>query len=129
MKESLTAFNANPYMYVFSGIAIGAVLLYVAFYLINNVGIEVHRAIATVMDKQYTESGTTYTTKIIDGRSVVQSYETPETYALTLKVDKERAVALVSKNLYESLNVNDQVNVKVQRTRITGKLKVVKVTR
>ena len=52
MKESLTAFNTNPYMYVFSAIAIGAVFLYVAFYLVNNVGIEAHRVIATVLDKK-----------------------------------------------------------------------------
>jgi hypothetical protein len=82
-----------------------------------------------VTDKQFTESGRSYYTTIAGGRTWVQSQETPETYAVILTVGNERTAGVVSKELYESVQPNDTVQVKIRRTRITGRLQVVEVTR
>lgn len=125
----MTPYSQNPFIYLFSGIVILAVLLYLTFTAINKMGLKVESAIATVTDMQYTAGGKTYYTNIVNGRPYVQSQVTPETYALTLNIDEEKTVGLVSKQLFESLNTNDQVYVKVRRTRITKRLEVVEVTR
>ena len=125
----MTPFSANPFIYVFSGIAIAAAVLYFLYASIDRMGLETRSAVATVTGKQYTEGGNTYRTTIAAGRTWVQSEDTPELYALTLKVDREPTVGLVSKQMFESLSTNDEVQVKVRRTRISGRLEVIEVTK
>ena|SRR5437016_2980894 len=125
----MTPYSANPFIYIFSVAAIGAVLLYYVYGAIDQAGLEVSPAVATVTDKQFTKSGRSYYTTIAGGRTWVQSKETPETYAVVLTVGNERTAGVVSKELYESLQPNDSVQVKIRRTRITGRLEVVEVTR
>jgi len=125
----MTPYSANPFIYIFSVAAIGAVLLYYVYGAIDQTGLEVSTAVATVTDKQFTKSGRSYYTTIAGGRTWVQSKETPETYAVVLTVGNERTAGVVSKELYESLQPNDTVQVKIRRTRITGRLEVVEVTR
>jgi len=125
----MTPYSANPFAYIFSVVAIVAVFLYFAYSAIDRTGLEVATGSATVRGKQFTESGKSYYTTISGGRAWVQSQETPETYALILDVGDERTAGVVSKQLYESLKVNDKVQVKSQRTRITGRLEVIEVTK
>ena len=66
---------------------------------------------------------------ITDGRSLVQSEETPETYTVVLRVGDELVWGLVSKQLYESLRTDETLQVKIRRTRVTHKLEVVEVKR
>jgi hypothetical protein len=128
MKErpkTMTPFSANPYVYVFAAIVIGAVLVYYGFGLIDRMGVEVRSSAATVTGKQYTAGGKTYVTNVAGGRTWTQAQETPETYAVTLNVGGEPTVGLVSKQMFESLNAGDKVNVKFRRTRITKRLEVI----
>jgi hypothetical protein len=125
----MTPFTANPFMYVFSGIALAAVFLYFGYAAIDRWGLETRSAVATITAKQNNPSGSSFYTNIVGGRAWTQSQETPETHALTLKVDDEITVGLVSKPMFDTLQLNDKVNVIVRRTRITRRLEVVEVAR
>jgi hypothetical protein len=125
----MTPFSANPFVYVFSAVVIGAAVVYFGFGAVDRMGLEVRTVPATVTGKQFTAGGQTYYTNVAGGRAWVQSQETPETYAVTLNVGEENTVGLVSKEMFEALNAKDTVQVKIRRTRITGRLEVVEVTR
>lgn len=129
VHQTVTPYSANPFIYIFSVVVIGAVLLYYVYGAIDRTGLEVSAAVGTVVDKKYTKSGRSYYTTIAGGQSWIQSRETPETYAVVLNVGNERTAGVVSKGLYESLQANDMVQVKIRRTRITGRLEAVEVTR
>ena len=125
----MTPFSANPFVFISSAVVIGAALVYMTFAAVDRVGLEVRSGVAVVTGKQYIGKGKAYYPNIVARRMWVQSQETAETYAVTLKVGDEPTVGLVSKELFESLNTNDTVNIKARRTRITGRLEVVEVTR
>ena len=125
----MAPFSANPFVYIFSAIVIGAVLLYYGFGALDRMGLEVRTSVATVTGKQYTAGGKTYITNIAGGRAWTQAQETPETYAVALNVGGEPTVGLVSKQMFESLNAGDKVTAKVCRTRITKRLEVIEVSR
>jgi hypothetical protein len=125
----MTPYSANPFAYVFSVVAICAVVGYFMYAVVDRMGLEVSTAVATVTGKQFTPSGKSYYTTIVQGRSWVQSQETPETYAVMLSVNGERTVGLASKQQYEELQVDDSVQVKLRRTRITKRLEVIEITR
>jgi hypothetical protein len=124
----MTPYSANPFVYIFSAIAIGGMFLYFIYAGIDRVGIEVHTASATVTGKQFTKSGKSYYTTIAGDQAWVQSQRTPETYVVLLNVEGERTVAVVSKQQYDSLQADDIVQVRTRRTRITQRLEVVEVT-
>jgi len=125
----MTPYSANPFIYIFCVVAVGAVLLYYAYGAIDRTGLEITTSVATVTKKQYNKSGRSYYTTISGGQAWVQSKETPETYVVVLDVGNERTAGIVSKDLYDTLQVNDTVQVKLRRTRITGRLEAVEVTR
>ncbi len=125
----MTPYSANPFAYIFSVAAIGAVLLYYAYGAIDRMGLAVSTTDAIVTGKQFTPRGKSYYTTIAGGREWVQSKETPETYAVVLNVGNEQTAAVVSKQLYESLQADDTVQVQVRRTRITKRLEAVEVRR
>jgi hypothetical protein len=125
----MTAFSANPLIYVFSALAIGGALAYFAYGAIDRVGLATYAAEGTVSGKQYNPPGTSHYTNIVAGRAWTQSQETPETYVLTLSVDGETALALVSKEAFEAARVNDRLRLLLRRTRISGRLEVVEVSR
>jgi hypothetical protein len=124
----MTPRSANPFGFIFSVVAIGAVIIYFGYGAVDRMGLQMSTAEATVTGKQFTESGKSYYTTISGGRAWVQSQETPETYAVVLSVNGEPTAAVVSKQLYDALKVNDKVQLSVRRTRITGRLEVVEVT-
>jgi hypothetical protein len=125
----MTPYSANPFGFIFSVVAIIAVVLYFAYGAIDRTGLEVRATEAIVTGKQFTPSGKSYYTTIAGGRAWVQSQETPETYAVLLNVGNEQTAGVVSKDLYESLHASDAVQVKFRRTRITKRLEVVEVTK
>jgi hypothetical protein len=125
----MTPFSANPFVYVFSVVAIVAVVAYFAYGAIDRLGLGVRSADAVVTGKQYNPPGRSYYTNVVAGRVWTQSQETSETYVVTLRVDGEDTVGFVSKQLFESLNAGDPVNVKVRRTRITRRLEAAEVSR
>jgi hypothetical protein len=125
----MTPYNANPFIYVFSIVAIGAVLLYYVYGAIDGTGLDVSPAVGTVVRKQFTPSGRSYYTTIAGDRTWIQSRVTPETYAVVLTVGNELTAGVVTRELYEVLQPNDTVQVKIRRTRITKRLEAVEVTR
>lgn len=127
--KPMTPFSANPFVFIFSAVAIVAVILYFAYGAIDRLGLGARATTAVVTGKQYNPPGRSYYTNIVAGRAWTQSQETSETYVVMLRVGGEDTVGLVSKPLFESLNAGDRVNVKVQRTRITRRLEAVEVTR
>ena len=125
----MTPYKANPFIYIFSVIAIGVVLAYYIYGAIDRAGLNVSARPGIVEDKQFTASGKSYYTTVSGGRTWIQSQETPETYAVVVRVDGERTAGAVSKQVYESLNINDNVQVKIRRTRFTNRLEVVEISR
>jgi hypothetical protein len=125
----MTPYKANPFIYVFSVAAIAGVLLYYVYGAVDRAGLEVSSATATVAEKQFTESGKSYYTTVAGGQAFVQSQETPETYAVVLSFGDERTAGVVPQQLYASLKVDDSVQVKYRRTRISNKLEVLEITR
>lgn len=125
----MTPYSANPFVFVFSAFAVGTVLLYIVYSAIDRMGLYVRSTVAVVTGKRFTTGGKTYYTNVVAGRPWVQSQTTPETYAVELRVAEEDAVGVVSKQMFEALNVNDTVHVKVRRTRLTRRLEVLDVAR
>ncbi|HYR91351.1 MAG TPA: hypothetical protein VE422_45260 [Terriglobia bacterium] len=123
----MAPYSVNPLVYIFPAIVVTALLLYFVYGAIDRMGLETRTSLATVTGKQFNQAGTTYHTTVAGGRTWVQSDKTPESYVVMLNVGDERSVGLVSKELYQSLQANDTVQVKIRRTRITGRLEVVDV--
>ena len=73
----MTAFSANPFIYVFSAIAVAVAVLYFSYLAIDRIGLETRSTVATVTDKQFNASGTTYNSTVAGGRTWVQSHDTP----------------------------------------------------
>lgn len=124
-----TQSHANPFGFIFSVAIVAAVGLYYLYGAVDHMGLEERAAAATVLGKQFTESGKSYYTTIAGGRAWVQSQQTPETYAVVLDVGGERTAGVTSKAIYESLQPSDRVQVKMRRTRVTGRLEVVEITK
>jgi hypothetical protein len=115
-------FRVNPFMFIFSVIAVLGVISYVLYSAFDRFGGEVSTTVATVTGKQYTPGYTK-----LNNMDQIQTY--PDIYALSLNVDGEATVGLVTKEKFESLNANDTVHVKIRRTRLTQKLQVIDVAR
>jgi hypothetical protein len=125
----MTPYKANPFGFIFSIAAVAAVGLYYLYGAVDHLGVEERSTPATVVGKQFTESGKSYYTTIAGGRAWVQSQQTPETYAVVLDVGAERTAGVASKAIYDSLQPGDRVQARTRRTRITGRLEVVEIAR
>lgn len=125
----MTPQSANPFVYIFSLVAIAAVLIYYGYGALDHAGLRERNAVATVTGKQFAESGRSYYTTVAGGRTWVQSQVTPETHVVLLSVGNEQTAGVVSKELYESLQAGESVQVRLRRTRMTRRLEVVDVTR
>ena len=107
---------------------VAGVVLYFAYFILNTMGLPNCTGVAKVLDKAYYPPGTAYQTLNINGRIFVRPYDTAEAYAVKLQLDNQEAGAFVEKNLYDSLNLNTDVQVTYQRCRITKALRVVQVS-
>jgi len=126
----MTPFAANPFIFIFSAVLLVFVLGYYAWGALDHLGLAEQQASATVVDKHYNAPGETYRTTIAGGRAWTQVDPTPDTHVLALDVaGQERTVAIVGKDMYESLEPGDRVTVRMHRTRLTRRLEVIEVTR
>ena len=110
----------NPIIYV-----IPIIVFFIVYYLycaLNRSGLDSTSAVANVTEKKYVPEETKMNN--MDQYRIV-----PEYYRVKLDIGGELAKAFVTKELYQSLNVNDVVHVIIQRTRISRKLLVVEITR
>ena len=122
----MKGFFANP-IYVVPAVLLLGFGSYYLYGAIDRVGLEAQSVEAVVTSKEYTPGGTTYRTVIAANRAWTQAIETGDWYAIQLRVGTELTVGLVSKEAFERLNENDRVQVKVRRTRLSGKLEVIEV--
>jgi hypothetical protein len=127
--DTVRPYSANPFVFLFSIAAIVAVSLYFAYGAVDRMGLEVRSIDATVVDKQYNPSRQTYNTTIAAGRVWTQAYETSGSYVVTLRIDGEQTVGLVSKQLFDSLKTGDRLQAKIRRTRFSRRLETLDVTR
>jgi hypothetical protein len=123
----MSAFGANPFVYIFSAVVILAAVAYYAFGAIDRAGLQTQSAVATVVQKQYNPPGTTYTTERTGGRTYTRPLQTAETFAVVLKFGNEQTVGLVSRELFQALADGDTVRVQLRRTRVTHRLEAVEV--
>lgn len=123
----MTAFRANPSAFIFAVVVLCAVLGYYTYHALDRMGGEISDAMATVTAKHYTPPGKTYNTNVVDGKSFVQTQETPEMFSVALLVDGEPTSGFVTKQRYASLHEREVVKVKVRRTRMTKKLQILEV--
>jgi hypothetical protein len=129
MTKSLTAFSANPFVFIFSAVLLLAVVLYFSWGTLDRFALSDERASAVVTGKRYNPPGTTYRTNIAGGRAWTMVDATPDAYVVSLTVGPELSAAVVSKELHDALKVGDSVTLRVQRTRFTKQLLVVEVSR
>ena len=129
MNKPMTAFSANPFVFIFSAVLLLAVLLYFGWGSLDRFALTEDRASAVVTGKRYNPPGTTYRTHIAGGRAWTMVDATPDAYVLSLDIGAEKSAAVVSKEMHDALKVGDSVALRVQRTRFTRQLLVIEVSR
>lgn len=123
----MTPYSANPFASIFSALILFVFVLYAAYFAINSVGLATEMVDATITGKHYNPGGTSFRTNIAGGRAWTQSYDTPDSYVVSLDVGGEATVGLVSKEIYETLKTYDRVKAVIRRTRITKRLEVIEL--
>lgn len=115
--------------YALTGIGFGAFIFIgiAGFYSINHLGLASSTATATVVDKHYTPSGTSYRTTVVNNQSIVQPQKTDEIFAVVYEIDGEKILGVHNKTLYDRLEINDEVIVTITTTRITQQTLVIDV--
>lgn len=129
MSKPMTPFTANPFVFIFSGVLLVAVLVYFGWGAMDHLGLADEQSSAVVTAKNYNPPGVTYRTNIVAGRAWTMADSTPDTYVLTLNLGQEPTVAIVSKDLYDALRPGDRVQVRMHRTRFSRRLEVTEVVR
>lgn len=117
---------SNP-AYIMPAIILGAALVYFLYYAIDKVGLETRTASAMVIAKDHTPGSTSYVNRQAGGRTWTQAQKQPDFYAVSLNIENEPTVALVTKEKFDRLEKNDLVRVTYRRTRISGRIEVVDV--
>jgi hypothetical protein len=120
--------SAN-FMPVLGGIILVGVIAYLIFYAANTMGLENQTGTATVVGKEYRPAGVTYRVDQIGGKPRTVPQANPEKYLLKLSIGGKTLEHAVSRELYESLNSGDQVEITYRRKRITGAMQVIGVKR
>jgi hypothetical protein len=125
----MNAFNANPFAYIFPAVLLVAVACYYAYGAVDRVGLATQEVDAVVTGKQFTPGATTYNSNVVAGRNFIQPAQQADFYAVSVRIGDTPNVALVEKATYDALNINDRVRVRIQRTRITGQLRIIELKR
>ena len=104
------------------------VCLYFAFMALDTLELPSRTGVASVLGKAHEGPGTSYQTLNLGGRTFLRPYQTPERFVLKLRLDQQETAAAVGKDLYEALNPDSEMGVTYQRCRITGAVRVVRVS-
>lgn len=113
------------WMTVIGGVVLAAVACYALFMAVDGTGLSTHSASARVIDKQYREPGTTYTTQVIGGAARTLPQVTEEQFLVLLDIGGAEALAAVSQPQYRALARGQVVQVGYQQRRLTGSLQVI----
>jgi hypothetical protein len=127
--NTITPFSANPFMFIFSVVAIVGMVLYLGYVAFDRLGLQVEEADAIVLDKQHYAGGEAPLVNIVAGRPWVQSQLTPEIFLLTLKSEAAHLQAAVTKPVFDAMTPGDTVSIKYQRQRISGGIQVIAVSK
>ncbi len=122
----MATYYSNP-AYIMPAVILAAVLVYYLYGAIDQSGLETYTADAIVTSKTYTPGTTNYVNRIAAGRSWIQAQQQSDFYAISLSIEGESTVALVTKEKFDWLSENDRVQVTYRRTRISNTLRVVDV--
>jgi hypothetical protein len=128
-SKAMSAFNANPTVYLAPAIILAAVALYYLYGAIDRLGLESQTLDAVVTAKQVAPGTTTSWTNIAGGRAWMQSQQNPESYVLSLAVGPVQTIGLVAQPLFDSLRTGDHVRATIRRTRLSHNLEVIEVSR
>jgi hypothetical protein len=109
------------------GFILAGFLVYFSFTATNSFGLKEQTGPAVIVGKGYHAAGKTYTTQKIGNRVMTLPQITPETYVLELDIEDKTTTFAVSKQIYDRLDVGNQINAVYQRKRITGGLQVVEI--
>lgn len=129
MSQPMTPFTANPFVFIFSGVLLVAVLVYFGWGALDHLGLADEQSSAVVTAKNYYPPGVTYRTNIVAGHAWTMADPTSDAYVLTLNLGQEPTGAIVSKDLYDALQPGDIVQVQMRRTRFSRRLEVTQVVR
>ena len=116
-------------MYVLGPIILLSVGGWYGFAALDSLGLESRTGSALVTAKKHLPPSTTYTTTVINKRTMTIPHTTPEAFVLTLTVAGDTTEGTADREVYERIGVGDQVMVTYQRRRITGGVQVVKLSR
>jgi hypothetical protein len=125
----MNAFNANLFAYIFPALVFVAVACYYTYGAIDRIGLPTREVEGIVTGKQFTPGSTTYNSNVVAGQNYVQAQQQPDYYAVSVRIQDTPSVALVDRATYAAVQVNERVHLKIQRTRITGRLVVVELRR
>jgi hypothetical protein len=114
-------------VYLFPALALAAVLVYYLYGAVDRLGLEAREGQATVTAKQVAAGSTTYNTQIAGGRAWTLATENQGAYIVTLDLGGELTGGAVEPELYASLREGQQVRVRFQRTRLSGRILVTQV--
>jgi len=123
----MNAFAASPIAYIIPAVLLVVVGSYYLYGAVDRLWLAVETADAVVTGKQASPGTTTSWTNIAGGRAWTQSFQNPETFAVTLRVGNEPTVGLVAPELFDTLSPGQHLRVKISRTRISGRLEVIQV--
>jgi len=127
MSKPMTPFSANPFIYIFAIVAIVGVLAFYGWTFLDTAGVGESQAPARVTGKQYNPPSVTYRTNVVNGRAWTQPMPTGESYVVSLNVAGEPTIAIVDKQRYDALRKDETVQVRLRRTRLSGRLEVIEV--
>jgi hypothetical protein len=119
--------KANPPMYILGAVILVAVLGWMLFQAVDGLALPTAVAPARVVGRGYQAAGKTYITQIINNRPLVTSQTRPEAWLVELDVVDSRAQAAVPQEMFDRLNIGDQVIVSFSRRRLTGTVMIVDV--
>jgi len=116
----MTPHVVNPIIFVIPMIVL--FIIYYLYWTYNRSGLDNIYTLANITDKKYKREESKL-------NNMGEFRTVPEAFILNLDIDGEHAKGFVTKELYQSLNINDTVHVVIQRTRIWRKLIVVSVSK
>jgi hypothetical protein len=110
-------------------VVIGLVVLYVLFWLTNNVGLKRQTGEAIVDGKDHKAAGTSYQNTYIQQGTrqqvITRPISTPEMFILNLKLNGKRVAYPVTKEKFESTTIGSQIKVQFVTKRLTGSYQII----
>lgn len=109
-------------------IFVGAIL-YLSFLALNSFSSDEQTTSAVVIAKEHREVKKTYTTEMIGGKVKTVPRILPESYILKLKLAGQEVEYEATKELFDTIKVEQVVTAKYRQRRFTRTIQIISVTR